>query len=108
MADIIRIKEFSETLDYADGLDVTAEVIESESIEEEETEFSPAKEHQFALIDAAARGSIDAAAELAEGYLRGAFEEEPNMRKGLKWASYAAKRGNAKAAALLREFPDNL
>ena len=107
MAEIIRIKGQSETVDFADGQGFTAEVIQSETITQEEPAFSPAKERQFALIDAAAKGSIEAAAELAEGYFKGAFGEAPNAQKGLKWARYAAKRGNAKAAALLGEFPDS-
>ena len=63
-----------------------------------------AKERQFRLIDAAARGSIEAAADLAEGYYTGAFGEAPNVKKALKWAGYAAKRGSSKAEKILAEI----
>ena len=63
-----------------------------------------AREHQFRLIDAAARGSIEAAADLAEGYYKGTFGDAPNMKKALKWANYAAKRGSIKAAEILSDM----
>ncbi len=62
------------------------------------------KKRQLKLIDQAALGSIEAAALLAEGYLRGSFGEAPNREKARKWASYAAKRGNPLAAKLLKEM----
>ena len=52
------------------------------------------------LIDKAARGDIEAAAALAEGYMKGSFGEK-NIEKALKWGRYAAKRGDRKAAELL-------
>lgn len=55
------------------------------------------------LIDKAARGDIEAAAELGEGYMKGTFGSK-NMEKALKWTSYAAKRGDVKAAELLKEI----
>ena len=60
-----------------------------------------ATDRQIQLIDAAALGSIDAAAQLAEGYFKGDFGDRPNYEKALKWAKYAAKRGNAEAARLV-------
>lgn len=67
-------------------------------------EMPEEKMKQLRLIDQAARGSIEAAASLAEGYAKGAFGEAPNRIKAYKWAAYAAKRGNLSAAALLREM----
>ena len=64
----------------------------------------PEKEQQLRLIDLAAIGSIEAAADLAEGYWKGAFGEAPNREKAHKWAKYAAKRGNEKARQLLSEL----
>lgn len=63
-----------------------------------------AKMRQFRLIDAAARGDIEAAAELAEGYLIGSFGDAPNPQKALKWGRYAAKRGSLKAAEVLERM----
>ena len=60
-----------------------------------------ATDRQVQLIDAAALGSIDAAAQLAEGYFKGEFGAKPNYEKALKWAKYAAKRGNEEAAHLV-------
>ena len=60
-----------------------------------------ATDRQVQLIDAAALGSIDAAAQLAEGYFKGEFGTKPNYEKSLKWAKYAAKRGNEEAAHLV-------
>ena len=77
------------------------EVIEAEIAEEELPE---GKRRQLELIDLAAKGSITAAADLAEGYLEGSFDGAVHMEKGRKWARYAAKRGNAKAAGLLTRF----
>ncbi len=56
------------------------------------------------LVDEAARGSIEAAADLGEGYLRGYFEGGPDPVKALKWGRYAAKRGSLKAAVILAEL----
>ncbi len=67
-------------------------------------EFSEDKMRQLALIDRAARGDIDAAADLGEGYIKGSFGEKPNPVKALKWCRYAAKHGSIKAAEILREI----
>ena len=67
----------------------------------------PEKEQQLHLIDLAAKGSIEAAADLAEGYWKGIFGEAPNKEKAYKWAKYAAKRGNEKARQLLSELESN-
>lgn len=64
----------------------------------------PEKERQLRLIDLAAKGSIEAAADLAEGYMRGSFGEAANKEKAQKWAKYAAKRGNEKAQRILDEI----
>ncbi len=66
--------------------------------------MNSAKMRQIELIDKAARGSIDAAAGLAEGYMRGSFGEPANRIKAMKWAKYAAKRGNIKAALIMKEL----
>ncbi len=52
------------------------------------------------LIDAAAKGDIDAAEKIALGYFTGIFGEK-NPAKAKKWASYAAKHGSSAAAELL-------
>lgn len=52
------------------------------------------------LIDKAAKGSIDAAAQLAEAYFTGKYGDQ-NTAKAKKWASYAAKHGSALAEELL-------
>ena len=44
------------------------------------------------LIDRAAKGDIDAAAELAEAYFSGKYGDK-NPIKGKKWADYDAKHG---------------
>ncbi len=64
----------------------------------------PEKERQLRLIDQAARGSIEAAADLAEGYLHGSFGEPANPAKALKWAGYAAKHGSKKARLVLDQL----
>lgn len=66
--------------------------------------LSPEKERQLQLIDQTAKGSIEAAADLAEGYLRGSFGEPANKSKAQKWAKYAAKHGNEKAQRILDEI----
>lgn len=50
---------------------------------------------KFDFIDRAAAGEIEAAALLAEGYLKGIYECEKNEAKALKWGRYAAKHGSA-------------
>ena len=55
------------------------------------------------LIDAAAKGDIEAARKLGEGYFKGSFGRK-NLEKALKWTRYAAKRGDEKAAELLQEI----
>ncbi len=52
------------------------------------------------LIDKAAKGSIEAAAELAEAYYLGKYGDK-NPAKAKKWASYAAKRGSKLAEDIL-------
>ncbi len=58
---------------------------------------------QYDLIDRAASGDVEAAAKLAEGYLKGLYECEKNPAKGKKWAQYAAKKGSALGQQLLEE-----
>jgi TPR repeat protein len=55
------------------------------------------------LIDKAAKGSIDAAAELAEAYLTGKYGDK-NPAKAKKWANYAAKRGSKLAEEVLAKL----
>ncbi len=55
------------------------------------------------LIDKAAKGSIDAAAELAEAYFTGKYGDT-NPEKAKKWAGYAAKKGSRPAKDLLDEI----
>ena len=52
------------------------------------------------LVDAAAKGSIEAAEKLALGYYHGDFGER-NLAKAKKWGSYAAKHGSQAAGELL-------
>ncbi|MEE1114179.1 MAG: hypothetical protein UHN88_03795 [Eubacterium sp.] len=59
---------------------------------------------KFDFIDRAAAGELEAAAMLAEGYLKGKYECEVNVEKARKWASYAAKRGNELGFRILREI----
>ena len=80
------------------------EIIEAEIDEEELPE---GKRRQLELIDLAAKGNIEAAALLAEGYLNGEFDGTVHPEKGRKWASYAAKKGSTKAAELLRRYFDS-
>lgn len=51
---------------------------------------------KFDFIDRAASGEIEAAAYLAEGYLKGIYECEKNIEKALKWGRYAAKHGSVR------------
>lgn len=50
---------------------------------------------KYDFIDRAAAGDIEAAARLAEGYLKGLYECEKNDAKALKWGRYAARHGSA-------------
>ena len=52
------------------------------------------------LIDAAAKGNIEAAEKIALGYYHGDFGGS-NLAKAKKWASYAARHGSRKAEDLL-------
>ncbi len=61
------------------------------------------RERRFSLIDRAARGDVDAAAELGCAYFDGSLGEAPNPEKGAKWCRYAAKRGSRKAAEALKK-----
>ncbi|MDO5703285.1 MAG: hypothetical protein Q4G47_08035 [Lachnospiraceae bacterium] len=73
-------------------------------MEKDEKEIEEGLIRRLKLVDEAARGSIEAAADLAEGYLRGSFEGDPDPVKALKWSRYAAKRGSVKAAVILSEL----
>ena len=55
------------------------------------------------LMDKAIGGNIFAAAQLGEGYMKGTFGKK-NPEKAAKWLSYAAKRGNDRAAELLKQL----
>ncbi len=55
------------------------------------------------LVDAAAKGDIRAAEEIAVGYHDGRFGER-NLTKAKKWASYAAKHGSKVAAELMQKL----
>lgn len=55
------------------------------------------------LIDQAARGDIDAAAEVAKAYFEGCYGEV-NKAKAKKWASYAAKHGSKLAGEILAKL----
>ncbi|WP_242832072.1 YunG family protein [Butyrivibrio sp. VCD2006] len=55
------------------------------------------------LIDRAAKGNIKAAGELADAYYTGKFGDT-NHAKAKKWASYAAKHGDAKAQEILNSL----
>ena len=55
------------------------------------------------LIDKAAKGSIDAAGELAEAYFTGKYGDK-NVAKAKKWASYAAKHGSKLAEEILAKI----
>jgi TPR repeat protein len=59
------------------------------------------KSEKFDLIDKAARGDVEAAFFLAEGYAKGTRDCEKSPEKAKKWAGYAAKRGNEDAKKLL-------
>ena len=59
------------------------------------------KSEKFDLIDKAARGDVEAAFLLAEGYAKGTRDCEKSPEKARKWAGYAAKRGNEDAQRLL-------
>ncbi len=54
----------------------------------------------LSLIDAAAKGNIEAAEKIALGYYNGTFGEK-NLAKARKWASYAAKHGSEASKELL-------
>ena len=55
------------------------------------------------LVDAAARGSIEAAEKLGEGFLKGSFDGKKNPERAAKWLKYAAKHGSERAALLLKQ-----
>ncbi|WP_035778714.1 SEL1-like repeat protein [Butyrivibrio sp. MC2013] len=56
------------------------------------------------LVDAAARGNIEAARKLGEGYFKGTFDGKKNLEKAAKWLRYAAKHGDIKAEAILEQI----
>ncbi|MCR5100077.1 MAG: hypothetical protein K6B41_01830 [Butyrivibrio sp.] len=56
------------------------------------------------LVDLAAKGNIDAAEKLGEGYFTGAFDGKKNFEKAKKWLKYAAKHGSIRAEAVLEQM----
>ena len=60
------------------------------------------KERRMNLIDRAARGDVEAAADLGIAYLEGTLDVPANTEKGLKWCRYAAKQGSKRAADAIR------
>ena len=80
--------------------DIAGNAVNAEAV------LSPEKEQQFLLIDRAAKGSIEAAADLAEGYMKGSFGAPPDMAKARKWAKYAAKHGSEKSQRILDELEE--
>jgi|GEM_PF-3522359 TPR repeat protein len=72
-----------------------------ETLRQQGTHADVPKSQKYDLIDRAAAGSIEAAADLAEGYWKGTHDCEKNPRKAQKWAGYAAKHGNKKAQDIL-------
>ena len=62
-----------------------------------------ADENWVSLVDNAARGDLDAIADLAEAYYKGTFGQT-DIIKARKWGMYAAKRGHMKAIAILAEM----
>ncbi len=56
------------------------------------------------LVDAAAKGSIEAAEKLGEGYFMGTFDGNKNYEKAKKWLKYAAKHGSLRAQAVLEQM----
>ncbi len=69
----------------------------------DELDIDPKKLPLLELIDKAAKGSVDAAAELAEAYFTGKYGDK-NPAKAKKWASYAAKKGSSLAEELLKKL----
>lgn len=59
---------------------------------------------KFDLIDRAAAGEVEAAGLLAEGYAKGRYECELNQIKAMKWAKYAASKGDELGARVLEEL----
>ncbi len=57
----------------------------------------------LSFVDAAAKGSIEAAEKLALAYYSGEYGDK-NPAKAKKWASYAAKHGSKKAEELLTKL----
>lgn len=70
----------------------------------DEVVISPEKQALFDLIDKAARGDVEAAGRIAEGYLLGSFETAPNYAKAQKWSRYAAKRGDSRGLFVQEEL----
>lgn len=67
----------------------------------EEIRIKTTPNTKFDFIDRAAAGEIEAAALLAEGYLKGIYECEQNEAKALKWGRYAAKHGSELGQAVV-------
>ena len=62
------------------------------------------KGSKFDLIDRAAKGDIEAAGLLAEGYANGKYQCEKNDIKAMKWAKYAAAKGDVLAGKVLEQL----
>ncbi|MBQ5430263.1 MAG: hypothetical protein IIU28_01275 [Lachnospiraceae bacterium] len=62
------------------------------------------KDSKFDLIDRAAKGEVEAAGLLAEGYANGTHECEHNDIKAMKWAKYAAGKGDPVGMKVLEQL----
>ncbi|MBQ1598340.1 MAG: hypothetical protein IIT72_03775 [Lachnospiraceae bacterium] len=62
------------------------------------------KGSKFDLIDRAAKGEVEAAGLLAEGYAKGTYDCERNDIKAMKWAKYAAGKGDPVGIRVLEEL----
>ena len=92
------MKKIVNIQDYRDA----AEAPEGEKIE---AHGLLAQDKWVALVDNAARGDLEAIADLAESYLKGTFGEK-DLKKARKWCAYAAKKGHERAIGLLKEIPE--
>lgn len=61
---------------------------------------------KYDFIDRAAAGDVEAAALLAEGYLKGIYECEKNPKKALKWGKYAAGKGSGLGKEVVRALTE--
>ena len=62
------------------------------------------KDSKFDLIDRAAKGEVEAAGLLAEGYANGKYQCEKNDIKAMKWAKYAVAKGDVLAGKVLEQL----